>query len=66
MTLKDALVVKVTCQYTAKVIETGIQLEMELKCSCQVLDVTPKGWKSVSQFVFSVVLLGVALERCAK
>lgn len=39
---------------------------MELKCSCQVLDISPKGWKSVSQFAFSVVLLGAALERCVK
>lgn len=39
---------------------------MELKCILQVLDESPKGWKSVSRFVSSAVLLGVALERGAK
>lgn len=39
---------------------------MEHKYIFQVLDVSPKGWKSVTWFVFSVVLLGVALEKGAK
>lgn len=41
-------------------------METEISCLLQVLDVKPKGWKSVSQFVSSVALLGAALERGAK
>jgi len=39
---------------------------MELKYILQVLDASPKGYKSASWFVSSVVFLGVALERGAK
>lgn len=39
---------------------------MELKCILQVLDASPKGWKSVSWFVSSAVRSGVALEGGAK
>lgn len=44
----------------------GIHLGTELSCLLQVLDVKPKGWKSVSLCVSSVVLSGAALERGAK
>lgn len=44
----------------------GTHLETELSCLLQVLDVRPKGWRSVSQSVSSVVLSEVALERGAK
>lgn len=40
-------------------------MEMELRYILQALDASPKGWKSVSWFVSSVVLLQIALERSA-
>lgn len=39
---------------------------MELKHILQVLDASSQGWKSVSWFVSSVVLLRVALEQVAR